>query len=147
MGLLRYCQEEGLSFTRSRPYKNNDQAHVEQKNWMAVRRLIGYERYESVEALALLEAIYSDWRRFVNLFQPVRKLLRKERVGSKVRKRYDRPRPLTSGCWLLRMCGRSGRSSCGRSIQDAAATDRGEPRGTVEAPWVTLIVRHRHRPR
>ncbi|MGC9529968.1 MAG: hypothetical protein ACP5G2_05040 [Candidatus Bipolaricaulaceae bacterium] len=55
----------------------------------AVRQLIGYDRYESTEALELLQAIYADWRLYVNFFQPVRKLLLKERVGSKVRKRYD----------------------------------------------------------
>ncbi|MDH7504553.1 MAG: hypothetical protein QHH25_00150 [Candidatus Acetothermia bacterium] len=97
MGLLRYCQEEGLLFTRSRPYRLIP-VHVEQKSWVAVRQLIGYGRYESARPLALLEAIYSDWRRFVNLFQPVRKRLRKERLGSKVRKRYDQAKtPLPAG--------------------------------------------------
>jgi len=62
---------------------------VEQKNWTAVRQLIGYERYESGEALELLGAIYADWRLYLNFFQPVRKLVAKERVGSKVHKRYD----------------------------------------------------------
>ena len=86
----RYCKQEKITFTRSRPYKKNDQAHVEQKNWVAVRRLLGYDRYEMPEALALLEAIYRDWRLYMNFFQPVRKLVAKERVGSKVHKRYDR---------------------------------------------------------
>jgi len=87
--LVRYCDREGVSFTRSREYKKNDQAHVEQKNWSVVRRLIGYRRYKSGKALRLLEAIYSDWRCYVNFFQPVRKLLSKERVGGRVRKLYD----------------------------------------------------------
>ncbi len=87
--LVRYCDREGITFTRSREYKKNDQAHVEQKNWTAVRQLIGYDRYESAEALELLQVIYTDWRLFVNFFQPVRKLVAKERLGSKVRKRYD----------------------------------------------------------
>jgi len=63
---------------------------VEQKNWSAVRKLVGYERYTSQEAREVLEAIYTDWRLFLNFFQPVRKLISKKRVGSKVRKRYDR---------------------------------------------------------
>jgi hypothetical protein len=63
--LYRYCQEEVIEFTRSRPYKKNDQAHVEQKNWCVVRQLVGYRRYESPEALAVLEAIYADWRLMV----------------------------------------------------------------------------------
>jgi len=71
--LFRYCDQKGISFTRSREYKKNDQAHVEQKNWTAVRQLCGYDRYESREALALLETIYADWRLYLNFFQPVRK--------------------------------------------------------------------------
>jgi hypothetical protein len=87
--LHRYCLKEHITFTRSRPYRKNDQAHVEQKNWTVVRQWVGYERYESPEALALLETIYIDLRLFVNFFQPVMKLVEKKRVGSKVRKKYD----------------------------------------------------------
>jgi hypothetical protein len=90
--LYRYCQSEQITFTRSRPYKKNDQAHVEQKNWTAVRRLIGYDRFESDAALALFETIYQDWRLYVNFFQPVLKLLNKHRIGSKVVKTYDTAR-------------------------------------------------------
>lgn len=87
--LHRYCLKEQITFTRSRPYKKNDQAHVEQKNWTTVRQWVGYERYESPDALALLQAIYADLRLFINFFQPVMKLVEKKRVGSKVRKKYD----------------------------------------------------------
>lgn len=87
--LLRYCQEEGITFTRCRPYKKNDQAYVEQKNWTVVRKLVGYGRYCGPEARELLERIYADLCLFVNFFQPVRKLIAKEREGSKVRKVYD----------------------------------------------------------
>lgn len=90
--LYRYCKDEQITFTRSRPYKKNDQAHVEQKNWTGVRRLIGYDRYESDQALALFEAIYQDWRLYVNFFQPVLKLVEKRRVGSKLLKKYDTAR-------------------------------------------------------
>jgi hypothetical protein len=90
--LYRYCEAEKITFTRSRPHKKNDQAHVEQKNWTAVRRLIGYDRYESDQALALFETIYHDWRLYVNFFQPVLKLVEKRRVGSKVIKKYDTAR-------------------------------------------------------
>ena len=88
--LKGYCDEQGITFTRCRPYKKNDQAHVEQKNWSVVRRVIGYQRYDSQEACALLGVIYEDYRLYVNYFQPVRKLEAKERVGNKTRKRYDR---------------------------------------------------------
>jgi Integrase core domain len=88
--LLRYCQDEQLTFTRSRPYKKNDQAYVEQKNWSIVRHLVGYERYESLSAYEALCALYEVVRLYVNFFQPSLKLVSKERVGSKVKKTYDR---------------------------------------------------------
>lgn len=87
--LYRYCQQEQITFTRSRPFRKNDQAHVEQKNWTAVRQTIGYDRYESSETLTLLRAIYADLRLFINFFQPVMKLVHKTRVGSKARRKYD----------------------------------------------------------
>lgn len=87
--LYRYCQEQRVTFTRSRPYKKNDQAHVEQKNWSVVRHLIGYDRFETLEELQLLNSIYADLRLYVNFFQPVLKLVGKEQVGKKTVKRYD----------------------------------------------------------
>jgi hypothetical protein len=87
--LYHYCQEEQITFTRSRPFKKNDQAYVEQKNWTPVRQTIGYQRYDSPQALALLRSIYQDLRLFVNFFQPVMRLQCKVRLGSKVRKKYD----------------------------------------------------------
>ena len=87
--LYRYCQDEQVTFTRSRPYKKNDQAHVEQKNWSVVRHLIGYDRFETQEELQLLNSIYDDLRLYVNFFQPVLKLIGKEQVGKKTVKRYD----------------------------------------------------------
>lgn len=88
--LYRYCLKEQITFTRSRPYRKNDQAHVEQKNWSVVRHLIGYDRLESEEELILLHAIYEDLRLYVNFFQPVLKLIGKEQVDGKTIKRYDR---------------------------------------------------------
>jgi hypothetical protein len=87
--LYRYTQREQITFTRSRPYKKNDQAHVEQKNWSIIRRLVGYDRYDSPEALTRLNAFYEDLRLYVNFFQPSMKLVTKQRVDNKVRKRYD----------------------------------------------------------
>jgi hypothetical protein len=87
--LYRYCTNERITFTRSRPYKKNDQAHVEQKNWTAVRQWVGYDRFQGPEQLALLNTIYTDLRLFINFFQPVMKLVHKSRVGSRVYKKYD----------------------------------------------------------
>ena len=88
--LYNYCREEGITFTRSRPYKKNDSCHVEQKNWSVVRRLIGYDRYDSKAALEALNRVYNLTRLYVNLFQPDMKLIHKSRHGAKVRKVYDR---------------------------------------------------------
>lgn len=87
--LYRYCQTEQITFTRSRPYKKNDQAHVEQKNWSVVRHTIGYDRLETEPELALLHAIYADLRLYVNFFQPVLKLMGKVLVDGKTVKQYD----------------------------------------------------------
>jgi len=87
--LYRYCLNEQVTFTRARPYKKNDQAHVEQKNWSVVRHVIGYDRFESEAELELLNSISEDLRLYVNFFQPVLKLIGKEQVGKKTIKRYD----------------------------------------------------------
>jgi hypothetical protein len=90
--LYRYCLDEKITFTRSRPYQKNDQAHVEQKNWSVVRHTVGYDRLESGEQRALLESIYKDLRLYVNFFQPVLKLIGKERIGNQVIRKYDTAR-------------------------------------------------------
>lgn len=87
--LYRYCLTEQITFTRSRPYQKNDQAHVEQKNWSVVRHTVGYDRWETEQELALLESIYDDLRLYINFFQPSLKLIAKERMGNKTIKRYD----------------------------------------------------------
>lgn len=87
--LYRYCLHEKITFTRSRPYKKNDQAHVEQKNWSVVRHTVGYDRWETTSELTLLQSIYDDLRLYINFFQPSFKLIAKERIGNKTIKRYD----------------------------------------------------------
>ena len=87
--LYRYCLNEKITFTRSRPYQKNDQAHVEQKNWSVVRHTVGYDRWETEQELELLESIYDDLRLYINFFQPSFKLIAKERIGNKTIKRYD----------------------------------------------------------
>lgn len=90
--LYRYCQAEGIQFTRGRPYKKDDNAHVEQKNWTHVRKLMGYVRYDSLAARDAMNDLYrNELRLLQNLFLPSVKLLRKVRVGSRLRRVYDRP--------------------------------------------------------
>jgi len=87
--LLRYCEENQITFTRSRSYRKNDSCFVEQKNYSVIRRAVGYSRYDTAEELTLLNELYGYLILYVNFFQPVRKLIKKERIGSKVTKRYD----------------------------------------------------------
>jgi hypothetical protein len=94
--LVRYCagddQRAPILLSRSRPEHKNDNAHVEQKNWTLVRRLIGYQRLDTPEQLAWLDRLYTELLRpYNNCFQPVMKLLRKESDGQRTRKVYDRP--------------------------------------------------------
>lgn len=87
--LVRYCEREKITFTRCRPYKKNDQCHVEQKNYSIVRQTIGYDRYEGETASAALASVYVPLRLYTNYFQPSVQLVSKQREGSKVTKRYD----------------------------------------------------------
>jgi hypothetical protein len=89
--LLRWCQQENLTFTRSRSGNKNDGAHVEQKNWHIVRQTVGYHRYDTPAELALLNRIWELQRLLTNHFGPQQKLVSKERNGAKTMKKYDLP--------------------------------------------------------
>jgi hypothetical protein len=86
--LLRYAHSEHITFTRCRPYKKNDQAHIEQKNWSVVRRMVGYDRYEGEVATRALNDVFEILRLWINFFQPSQKLDTKQRCGSRVRRIY-----------------------------------------------------------
>jgi hypothetical protein len=102
--LAGYCQDHNIQFTRGRPYKKDDNAHIEQKNWTHVRRIMGYERYDTSQELEVMNRLYShELRVLQNLFLPSVKLLRKERVGSRVRRRYD-----AAQTPLQRLAGQAG---------------------------------------
>jgi hypothetical protein len=87
--LFSYCRREHITFTRSRSYKKNDNCYVEQKNGNVVRRVIGYDRYNSRQALETLNQIYYLLHLYSNFFQPTMKLLSKSRHGARVHKVYD----------------------------------------------------------
>ena len=81
-----------VQFTRSRPYHKNDNAHVEQKNWTHVRQLLGYDRFENKALVPLMNNLYSnEYSLLQNYFCPSMKLISKERINSKYRKKYDQP--------------------------------------------------------
>jgi len=89
--LVAYCEQQKITFTRARPYRKNDNCFVEERNNSIVRRAVGYKRYDTDAQLKTLNQLYGLLRLYTNYFQPVMKLVRKERVGSRVKKIYDKP--------------------------------------------------------
>jgi hypothetical protein len=90
--LYRYCLKEEITFTRARAYRKNDNCYVEQKNWSVVRRALGYLRYDTQGELEIINRLHGYLRLYTNHFQPVMKMIEKTREGSRVKKKYDKPR-------------------------------------------------------
>ncbi len=91
--LKSWCDQRQIQLTRGRPYKKDDNAHIEQKNWTHVRKLLAWDRYDTHEAVAAMNDLYRhELRLWLNLFLPSVKLVKKLRVGSKVRRVYEAPR-------------------------------------------------------
>lgn len=91
--LKSWCEQKHIQLTRGRPYKKDDNAHIEQKNWTHVRKLLAWDRYDTHEAVAAMNDLYGgELRLWLNLFLPSVKLLKKVRVGSTVRRVYDAAR-------------------------------------------------------
>jgi hypothetical protein len=88
-----WCARHQVQFTHSRPYKKDDNPHIEQKNWTHVRKLMGWDRYDTPQAVQAMNDLYrNELRQWLNLFQPSAKLVQRVRVGSRLRRRYDLPR-------------------------------------------------------
>jgi len=90
--LIVYCEQAHLTFTRGRVGRKNDNAFVEQKNWSVVRRLVGYDRFDTPKQVRQLNVLYEHYRLYVNFFLPVTKLSGKERVGSRLKRTFDDPK-------------------------------------------------------
>ena len=90
--LLGWCAENGIQFTRSRPYKKNDNCFAEEKNDSVVRNIVGYLRFEGEDARKAMAELYSVYGLIVNYFYPSMKIISKERIDAKVIKKYDRAR-------------------------------------------------------
>ena len=136
--LIQYCLSHGIELTRSRPWRKNDQAWIEQKNGAVVRKLLGYRRFQGIAAAQAITRLYGASRLFVNFFQPSFKLKEKLRVGGRTIKRYDAPQtpcarllalPGTPApmprCWRKRsersiLCGCSRRSATRSSSSSAS---------------------------
>lgn len=89
--VVTFCDEHKIVFTRSRPYRKNDQAWIEQKNRTVIRRFVGHARHSGPIAGRTLANLYENLRLYVNFFQPSFKLLRKHRESGKVKKTYAKP--------------------------------------------------------
>ena len=157
--VVPWCREQKIEVTRSRAYKKNDQAFVEQKNGAVVRRLVGYGRFDGVETARVMARLYAAVRLHVNFFQPSFKLKEKRREGAKVIKRYHVP--ATPYERALAQChqaaaardlspsrsgGVAGRDPRGtgrtrRADRQARSCSRGRPIPGRSA-WVCAIARH-----
>ena len=88
--LYDYCIKNDIIFTRSRPYKKNDNAHIEQKNYTTVRQVLGYQRFDDDIVLDLMNKLYrGSLRLYINFFQPSEKCSEKKRIGARIVKKYD----------------------------------------------------------
>jgi len=152
--LTAYCKANGIGFTRSRPYKKDDNAHVEQKNWTHVRKLFGYLRYDSQQALGEMNDLYrGELRLFQNLFLTSVRLTAKRRIGSRLRRSYDAAKTPSTDCsmrravwvsgsqrsepsgnaWTPSFSRRASTRSCGESTPSpTSATTRGSARRHLE---------------
>ncbi len=137
--LYRYCQAQEIQFTRGRPYKKDDNAHIEQKNWTHVRRLLGYLRYDSPEAREAINDLYrQELRLFQNLFLPSVKLAKRERVGSRLRRRYEAPQtPLQR----LRASGQADAVRLAELQRQQQKLDPFELSATIEAKLKRIFAR------
>jgi len=143
--LVRYCQSQRVQFTSGRPYKKDDNAHIEQKNSTHVRKLIGWDRYDSPAAVSRLNDLYRhELPRMMNLFQPPVKLLRKQRVGSRLRRVYDYPQtPLDR----LRACPAADPATVAELLRLCAATDPFQSAQTIERKLESIYDLASHRDR
>ena len=89
--LMTWCRQQGITLTRNRSSKKNDNCFVEQRNGATVRKQVGYLRYSGDKGVAALQNVYSSYDRLFNFFYPGRKLVSKERVGAKIKKNFDKP--------------------------------------------------------
>ncbi len=91
--IFKFTQIEEISFTRSRPYKKNDNAYIESRNWTHVRKIFGYERYDTEEALEIFIDLHTnELPLYKNFFQPVMRLKSKERINGRIKRAYDIPK-------------------------------------------------------
>jgi len=139
--LLKYCRAHAIQFTRGRPYKKDDNAHIEQKNWTHVRKRMGYVRYDSAAAVVAMNAVYADLRLLQNLFLPSVKLQQKERRGARLRRTYDAPQtPLDR----VRVCPQADPDKVAVLVRQRAALDPFVLAARVDAQLARLYTLANH---
>ena len=118
--LKSWCERKQIQLTRGRPYKKEDNAHIEQKNWMHVRKLLGWDRCDTHEAVEAINNLYcNELRLWLNRYLPSVKLVKKVRVGCKVRRVYDGPRTPFE---RVKACPQADRERVARRIYERAWT-------------------------
>jgi hypothetical protein len=117
--LLRYANQEHLTFTRSRPGRKNDGAHVEQKNWSVVRRYVGDLRYDTPAQVALLNQFYEVLHLYVNFFLPVVKLKEKVRTAIRSLKSTTRRKHRINGSWRVPRFPLKSKPNCARNMRNS----------------------------
>jgi hypothetical protein len=89
--LLDWCIQNNIKFTRSRPYRKNDNCFVEQKNGDVVRKTVGYARFEGHIALNALSEVYRFLNPLLNYWYPTLRLIAKEKLSSgRYKKIYEK---------------------------------------------------------
>jgi hypothetical protein len=130
------------AFTRTRPYRHNDNAHVEQKQWTHVRELLGYDRFDNPAVLRLINDLYRhEWSLYQNYFRPSLKLLDKERINSRTRRRYE-ALPKTP-CQRLLECDAVSTTKKQRLRDTYATLDPFALKKTIEAKLRRIFKRNR----
>ena len=93
--LVKHFQQrkQPVQFTRSRSYQKNDNAHIENKNWTHIRQYLGYQRFDIIDLVDMLNEMYNnEWNMYFNFFINSQKLISKQRIKSKIVKKYDEPK-------------------------------------------------------
>lgn len=141
--LVRYCQRHAIAFTRGRPYNKDDNAHIEQKNWTHVRRVFGWDRFDTPEQLDAMNQLYrGPLRQMMNFYQPCVKLMRKERVGSRLCRHYEKP-----STPLNRLISHHGQRAPAQVLAAVAQRNQTDPfhlSTQIEKQLKTLLHAQRH---
>ncbi|WP_146006721.1 transposase family protein [Bradyrhizobium forestalis] len=138
--VVSWCRSHDVEVTRSRAYKKNDQAFVEQNNGAIVRRLVGYGRFEGIDAARSLARLFAAARLHINFFQPSFKLKDKHREGAKVISVIFLPLLRTNEQWSTRISMRHSNVGCGRFTARLIRWHCWHRCGTLKMSWASALI-------